>query len=261
MLVVSVLISGFKTAFSFFLFFCLASFSAFAKLSSEKLEEVKAIKDQTHQEARKSQKKIDQWDDETEKMIDQYRQTLKKTENLKIYNEQLANYIEAQKKETLDIRRKIEEVKDTGQDIVPLMLRMLDSLEQFINLDVPFLLEERRARVRELKNILQRSDISVSEKYRQLLSVYKLELEYGKTLQTYRGLRKIDGKELNVDYVRLGRLVFLYMSLDNKHMSYWDQKTKTWNKLPKSYKKSFKKAMKTAKKQIPPDLISLPLVL
>ena len=245
-----------------FSFFVLSAYSlANNTEAAKKLDEVKKIKNKTHQEAKKSQKKINQLDDETETMIDKYRYTLKKTDNLRVYNEQLASYIEAQKKEVLDIRRKIEEVKDTGQDIVPLMLRMLDSLEQFIDLDIPFLIDERKKRVTDLKNILQRSDVSVSEKYRQLISAFKLELEYGKTLQSYRGLRKIEGKELTVDYVRLGRLIFLYISLDGKHISYWDHRAKIWKKLPRSYRKSVIQAVKTAKKQVPPDLIKLPLVL
>ena len=245
-----------------FSFFVLSVYS-FANNTevTKKIDEVKKIKNKTHQEAKKSQKKVNQLDDETEKMIDKYRYTLKKTENLRVYNEQLASYIEAQKKEVLDIRRKIEEVKDTGQDIVPLMLRMLSSLEQFIDLDIPFLIDERKKRVSDLKNILQRSDVSVSEKYRQLISAFKLELEYGKTLQSYRGLREIEGKELTVDYVRLGRLIFLYISLDGKHISYWDHRAKIWKKLPRSYRKSVVQAVKTAKKQVPPDLIRLPLVL
>lgn len=227
--------------------------------SAQKMDEVKKTITQTHKSAQQSQKKINQLDDETEKLIDQYRYTLKKTENLRIYNEELASYIEAQKKEILDIRRKIEEVKDTGQDIVPLMLRMLDSLERFIDLDVPFLTAEREKRIEDLKIILQRSDVSVSEKYRQLIQAFKLELEYGNTLQSYKGLREIEGKELTVDYVRLGRLAFLYISRDGKHISYWNQKEKTWKKLPKSYRRPVVQAVKTAKKQIPPDLLRLPL--
>ena len=227
----------------------------------KKLDQLEKTAVQSQKEAQHSQKKINQMDDETAKMLSQYRQTLTKTENLRIYNEQMANYIESQKQEIFEIRRKIEQVKDTGQDIVPLMLRMLGSLEQFIDLDVPFLIKDRKKRVQDLQDILKRSDVSVSEKYRQLIAVFKLELEYGRTLQTYRGIERIDGKELTVDYVRLGRLVFLYISLDGAYISQWDLQTKEWKKLPKSYRKSVRKAVKTAKKQLPPDLIRLPLTI
>ncbi|MBC6415415.1 MAG: DUF3450 domain-containing protein [Bdellovibrionales bacterium] len=251
----------FQTKIFFFLFSFLLSIKiSFADKTLEKLNQVKEITNQIHQESRNSQKKINQWDDETKQMLNQYRRALKKTESLKIYNEQLASYIESQQEEMLDIRRKIEQVKDTRQDIVPLMLKMLDALEQFINLDVPFLLTERKRRIYDLKQILRRSDVSVSEKYRQIISAYKLEQDYGRTLQTYRELRKMEeGKELTVNYLRLGRLAFIYISLDGRYMGYWDKKTKQWKKLPKSYKKSILKAIKIAKKQVPPDLIKMPI--
>ena len=213
----------------------------------------------THEEAKDSQKKINQWDDETKELLTQYRSALNKTENLKIYNAQLASYISSQKEEVLEIRKKIEEVKDTGKEIVPLMLRMLDSLSHFVDLDVPFLLAERKKRIQELKDILNRSDVSVSEKYRQLISAYKLEQDYGRTMQSYREIREIDGKKLTVDYLRLGRLILIYKSLDSRYIGYWDKTHREWKKLSKSYKKSVTKAIKMAKKQIPPDLVKLPV--
>ena len=212
-----------------------------------------------HKEAIDSQKKINQIDDQTKKMRQEYRSVLNKTENIRIYNEQLAGYIESQKQEILETRKKIEEVKDTRKEIVPLMLRMLDSLENFINLDVPFLIEERRARVQDLRSVLNRSDVSVSEKYRQLISVFKLEQEYGRTLQTYRGVREIEGKEFTVNYLRLGRLIFVYQSLDGRHMFYWDKQTGQWKKLLKFYKKDAGRAIRMALKQIPPDLVIMPV--
>ena len=215
---------------------------------------------ETHKKAKDSQSKINQWDDETKKLLSQYRSALNKTENLKIYNEQLSSYISSQKKEILETRKKIEEVKDTGKEIVPLMLRMLDSLSFFVDLDVPFLLTERKKRIQELREILNRSDVSISEKYRQLISAYKLEQNYGRTMQSYREIRKIDGKELTVDYLRLGRLILIYKSLDGQYIGYWDKTNKTWEKLPRSYKKEVIKAIKMAKKQLPPNLVSLPVL-
>ena len=226
---------------------------------ADNLKEPKQAIEKIHQSARKSQQKINKWDDETKKLLAQYRNALSKTENLKIYNEQLSSYIASQKNEILEIRKKIEEVKDTGKEIVPLMLRMLDSLSQFVDLDTPFLLAERKRRIQKLKETLSRSDVSVSEKYRQLISAYKLEQDYGRTMQSYREMREIDGKELTVDYLRLGRLVLIYKSLDGGHIGYWDKTARQWKKLSKSYKKSVVKAIKMANKQIPPDLVKLPV--
>ena len=62
-----------------------------------------------------------------------------------------------------------------------------------------------------------------------------------------------------MDYLRLGRIVFIYRSLDGKHLAYWDKKTRDWKKLPRSYKKDIRKAIKMALKQSPPNLVKLPV--
>ena len=240
-----------------YFFILIASF--FANSQNDELKKATQAVQSIHEEAKASQKKIDQWDDETKKLLIQYRSVLNKTENLKIYNEQMSAYIASQKEEILEIRKKIEEVKDTGKEIVPLMLRMLDSLSRFIDLDVPFFLADRKKRIQELKEILNRSDVSVSEKYRQLISAYKLEQDYGKTMESYREIKEIDGKELTVDYLRLGRLALIYKSLDGRYIGYWDKANREWKKLSKAYKKPVTKAIKMAKKQIPPDLVKLPV--
>ena len=95
----------------------------------------------------------------------------------------------------LQYAHKIVEVKQTGKDIIPLMLEMTNNLEQFINLDVPFLMKERKKRLEEIKKIMDRADVSVSEKYRRLMEAYQVENEYGKTLESYQGIQEIKEKK------------------------------------------------------------------
>ena len=49
------------------------------------------------------------------------------------------------------------------------MIRMIDGVEQFVELDLPFLLKERRARVSRLRDMMDRADVAVSEKFSQVL--------------------------------------------------------------------------------------------
>ncbi len=237
-----------------FLFLALSLYS----VAQDTQKPVSAIKE-THKEAQASQKKVNKLDDETKQLLQKYRKALSRTESLRVYKEQLRSYIKGQKKEMLEMRKKIEEVKDTRREITPLMLRMMDSLERFVLLDAPFLPDERKKRIQELKGILSRSDVSVSEKYRQLISAYKLEQDYGRTMQSWREMREIDGKKLTVEYLRLGRVALIYKSLDGRHLAYWDQKSRTWKKLPKSYRKDVAQAIKMALKQAPPNLVKLPV--
>ena len=73
------------------------------------------------------------------------------------------------------------------QGIVPLMMDMIDGLAEFVSPDVPFLLPERRARVARLREVMDRSDVSVSEKYRQIMNASMVETAFGRTIEAYSG--------------------------------------------------------------------------
>lgn len=225
-----------------------------AKLeSTSKAAEAKGV------EAANSQKNVDKTDDETRTLLDEYRLALRKLENTKAYNEQLRTLIASQKAEMTSIQKQIEQVKDTGQEIVPLMTRMLDALDQFVAIDTPFLPEERTKRMKDLKEMMNRADVSTSEKYRRILEAFQVENEYGRTIEAYRSLLPVEGKELTVDFLRIGRLALIYQTLDGGDSAIWDTKKKAWVSLSSSYNKAINTALRVARKQMAPDLLTLPI--
>ena len=74
---------------------------------------------ETHKEAKASQKKINQLDDETKLFLQQYKTALNKTENLRIYNEQLSSYIEGQKKKFWKQEKKLKRLKTPARKLFP----------------------------------------------------------------------------------------------------------------------------------------------
>ena len=64
------------------------------------------------------------------------------------------------------------------RDVVPLMVDMLDSLESFIKLDVPFLVETLTALV-AYEGPLKRADVTTAEKFRRLLKAFSLRMSTG----------------------------------------------------------------------------------
>jgi septal ring factor EnvC (AmiA/AmiB activator) len=212
-----------------------------------------------NKDARESQKKIDGISDETQKLLEDYTNTLTKIENMRTYNSQLEKYIKSQGEEKISMAHQIKQVGETNQGIVPLMLKMLESLEQFVALDTPFLPEERANRIKELKGLIDRADITTSEKYRRVLEGYQVENEYGRTIEAYRGKLERNGKEMTVDYLRIGRVSFVYQTLDGNEQAYWDNAKKEWINLPSSYSKEIENGLKIARQQMAPDLIKVPV--
>lgn len=209
--------------------------------------------------AKDSQKKIDSLSDQTQTMLQKYRQTLKQIENAKVYNNQLREIIKTQNEEKVSIKNQIEDLKDTAKGIVPLMVDMVKNIKAFVELDVPFLPEERAKRVADLESLLTRADVSTSEKFRRILEAYQVENEYGRTIESYRSIKMKDGKEMTVDYLQVGRVALLYQTLDGKETGAWDQKAKAWVELGSEYKKSVQAGIKMAKKQTAPQLVKLPI--
>ena len=85
-----------------------------------------------------------------------------------------------QERRIADIDESISEVTVIQRQMMPLVIRMIDGLEQFIQLDVPFELDERMARLEFLRDNVDRSDMTVAEKFRQVLEAYNIELQYGR---------------------------------------------------------------------------------
>lgn len=209
--------------------------------------------------AKASQQKIDKLSDQTQTMLQKYRQTLKQIENAKVYNNQLRQIIKTQEEEKVSIKNQIEDLKDTAKGIVPLMVDMVKNIKTFVELDIPFLPEERSKRVADLETLLTRADVSTSEKFRRILEAYQVENEYGRTIESYRAIKMKDGSEMTVDYLQVGRVALLYQTLDGKETGAWDQKTKKWVELGSEYKKSVQMGIKMAKKQTAPQLVKIPV--
>ena len=107
--------------------------------------------------------------DETQDLLGQYRLVLQQIDRLIAYNDYVERLIVDQEAQITDIRKQLDQFALIERGIVPLMLDSIDILDKFIDLDVPFLLEERKARVARLRTIMDLSDVTVSEKYRQIM--------------------------------------------------------------------------------------------
>ncbi len=206
--------------------------------------------------AKKSQQRIDALDDESRQMLAEYRAVLRQTESLKAYNDQLDKLVISQKDELVSIDAQLENIETTQREIVPLMLNMIQVMAQFVELDMPFLPEERQNRIEQLQLLMERADVSLAEKYRRILEAYQVETEYGRTIEAYQDELTVDGNSRTVEFLRIGRIGLYYLSLDGKEVGHWNN---GWEELDSENRKAVEKGLKIAKKQLPPDLLVLPM--
>jgi hypothetical protein len=205
------------------------------------------------------QREIDEISDETSDLLAKYRTTLKQIEAIDLYNAQMQDMIRSQDRELASLTSQVDRVEEVSRSVTPLMIRMITALAKFVELDTPFLIVERTARIAELQELMARADINTSEKFRQIMAAYQTENEYGRTIEAYRGPLSIDGKETTVDFLRFGRVALVYMALDESQAGVWSQEERTWVPVDPSLMSSIRAGLKIARKQTAPDLIELPL--
>ena len=228
-------------------------------VAQESLREVVDSQAATQQASAEVQARIDALDDEARDMLNEYRQTMSQVSDLDAYNQQLAVLVASQNVELADFERRFDEVEVTKRQILPLILRMLEVLDEFVTIDMPFLPVERAMRIEQLKELMGRPDVPTSEKYRRVTEGYQIELEYGHTIEGYEGEIEVDGQTRTVAFLRYGRLGLYYMTLDGLEIGYWDKSQDSWVELGDEYRQSLDRAMRIARKQLPPDLTRLPV--
>jgi len=206
-----------------------------------------------------SQEKITDLSIETQELLGEYRIVLQQIDRLIAYNDYVERLITDQEEQIIDINRQLQEFALIERGIVPLMLESIETLDRFIDLDVPFLLEERKDRVNRLRVIMNESDITVSEKFRQIMDAYQIETSFGSDIEAYTGFLEIDGENRQVDFLRIGRTSLTYQTPDQNQTGFWNKQTQEWEDLPRKYTDHVKEGLRIAKKQITPDLIQLPV--
>jgi hypothetical protein len=206
------------------------------------------------QDARRSQARIAQLADQTSDLLGEYRVVIQRLDRVRIYNENLAALVRDQEREKADIERQLTSFQEVQQEIVPLMFEMIDDLARFIELDMPFQLDERRGRVELLREIMEQSDVTVSERYRQIMNAYQIEADFGRTTEAYEG----NLGDRQVDFLRVGRILLAYQTPDRAETGFWNKNTRQWE-VANDFRNDVVEGLRIARQQAAPNLLRLPV--
>lgn len=208
--------------------------------------------------AQESQERINSIVEGTRSLEDQYRSVNKEIDGLKVYNRLMRAQVEGQLATLEDIGLSMDQVDIINRQIFPLMERMIDGLSQSISLDIPFLLDERTQRVNDLAEIMERSDVSVAEKFRKVMEAYQIENEFGWTGDFYTQSLTIDGVTRSFNILRIGRIGLYFQSDDASVTGRWDNASREWI-IDNSSRNEIRKGLRMARQLIAPELISIPV--
>jgi len=193
--------------------------------------------------------------------VTEYSDLLREINGLREYNALLQRQIEQQQRDLLDIQAAIGDVPDLERQLPPLLIQMVEGLEEFVDLDLPFFEEERQDRIANLYLAIERADVSDAQKLRRVLEAWSVEAAYGNEFQTEEGEVMIDGAARAVDFVIMGRIGLLFQTSDDEAVTgAWDHDNKTWIILGSEHRNQVRQAIRMARNQIAPDVLLLPII-
>lgn len=207
----------------------------------------------------KSQNKIDNIYEQTLDLLADYRNTIDEGDVLRGYNDHVQRMVDDQKANIASLQEQIDGIDKIKQGVVPLMYKMIDTLENFVELDVPMNLERRKERVEGLRSVMADSNVTTSEQFRLVLESYEIEAGYGTIFDAYQAELDLGDRTITADFVHMGRVALLAQSLDMKNAWVWNKGTSSWDELGEEYLKPITDSIRMARKQLPMDLTKLPV--
>ncbi len=239
-------------------FFAVSAMIASGSVFAQTVDQVLQADQRRLNLAQQSQERINKIVEGTRSLEDQYRAINKEIDGLKVYNRLMRAQVEGQEATLEDIALSMDQVDVINRQIFPLMERMIDGLEQSISLDIPFLMEERTKRIGDLKNIMERSDVTVAEKFRKVMEAYQIENDYGTSSEYYEESLTIDGATRAFNMLSIGRIGLYFQSDDTKITGRWDNQAREWV-IDNSARNEVRKGLRMARQLIAPELIVIPI--
>jgi hypothetical protein len=209
--------------------------------------------------AQESQERINQVVEGTRSLGDDYRAINKEIDGLKVYNRLMTAQTNGQQATLDDIALSMEQVDVINRQIFPLMERMIDGIEQSVALDIPFLMDERSKRIDDLHGILERSDVSVAEKFRKVMEAYQIEMDYGTSSEWYRESLNVDGAVREYNMFRVGRIGLYFQSDDTNITGWYNPDARAYELLGNDHRAEIRKGIRIARQLIAPELILIPM--
>ncbi len=230
-------------------------------VDSSVLDQAMDVLGEKYAESAATQEEITRLANEASSTFEEFKRANDNLESLLVLNAGYRRQIAAQMEQIATLDESIDSVQEITQGIPLLMEKMLSSLEQFVALDYPFRIDERMARLQFARDAIDNPDVSIAEKFRQVLVMYQTEAAFGRTNETYPDTIEIGGVERDVNIIRIGRVSLMYQTTDREVTGAWDNSQRQWIELPAGqYRSEVQQAQRVVSNLDAPDILFLPVL-
>lgn len=205
------------------------------------------------------QERIDAADDEARERLEELRRLERETRYLSARNDELAPRLERQEEGLARRETALATLAETREALPHLQISLVERLTQWIEQDLPFLVEERRGRVASLKAGLSDPALSESDRLERILAAWRAELAYGREMDAWRGYLNDESGRREVDFLRFGRVGLYYLTPDGRNGGVWQADEGRWVALNESERRELRHGLLIARDQRAPELLRLPV--
>jgi methylphosphotriester-DNA--protein-cysteine methyltransferase len=232
-----------------------------AEVDTSIIDQALNLIEQQNEAAVASQENVTRLSNSASTLFEEFKLENDNLEAMLVLNAGLRKQISVQEENIATLQQSITDVAVVTQEMPLLMTKMLASIEQFVELDLPFQQEERRARLQFARDAIDSPDVSVAEKFRQILVLYQTENNYGRTHETYATTLNLEGVDRDVDILRVGRIALLYQTKDRTMTGAWDKAAGAWVTLdPVEYRTAVQRAISVSSGLVSPSILEIPIV-
>ena len=246
-----------------FLMSCTLSVAQAAEIiiDSSLLDQAMDVIGQKYSASAETQVEINRLANSTSSTFEAFKRSNDALEAMLVLNAGYRKTISIQEENIAALDVSIANVEVVTREIPLLMEKMLSSIEQFIELDYPFHVSERAARIAFARAAIDNPDVSIAEKFRQVLVMYQTESSYGRTIETYSDSITLGGVERDVNIARIGRITLMYQTVDRQSTGAWDNSARAWVELPAGeYRTAAQAAIRVASQLDSARIIDLPIM-
>ena len=202
------------------------------------------------------QQQIDEADDATRSAIEELRRLERETRQMKASNAALSGRLASEAERQQRLGQALDTLSDTRAALPAVEQDMTEQLISWIKSDLPFLKDERLARVQPAEQQSAESAVRIAN----LLEAWRVELAYGREVDSWRGrLQLAEGSAREVEYLRIGRIGFYYLTPDSREGGVWDKTSGEWQALDERARRQVRNGLRIADDQRTPELLRLPL--
>lgn len=217
----------------------------------------------------------------------QFSNVLQQIESQKILIAHKEALLASQAEQISFLRSQIAAAPEISASVDEIVDKIAEQAENAVNSDIPFLRDERLARVDKLKSNIADDSLPIIQKYRQALQLLKIEVDYGFGVESYSGERPLNfdagetpimigtldekgepltgadgapvvGPEIG-DFVRYGRMALVYLDQRGLSARRYDTQSKSWVDVKDGDLNDIRRAVRVAKSESAPAVLGAPV--